>query len=82
MNLLRSLNTKGQLISKTNCQAEDSSKKQTNGFVITSMRRVFVCFLGESSARKKRFEIIWPLIVGILKLSNYIYYIDQISSMT
>ena len=25
------------------------------------MRRVFVRFLGESSARKKRFEIYWPL---------------------
>ena len=25
------------------------------------MRRVFVCFLGESSARKNRFEIYWPL---------------------
>ena len=49
--------TKGQLISKANCQAENSSKKRTNEFVFTSMRRVFVCFLGESSARKKRFEI-------------------------
>ena len=48
---------KGQLISKTNCQAEDSPKKRTNEFVFTSMRRVFVRFLGESSARKKRFEI-------------------------
>ena len=45
---------KGQLISKANCQAEDSSKKRTN----ISMRRVFVRFLEESSARKKRFEII------------------------
>ena len=36
--------TKGQLISKANCQAEDSSKKQTNEFVFTSMRRVFVRF--------------------------------------
>ena len=52
---------KGQLISKANCQAEDSSKKRTNEFVFTSMRRVFVRFLEESSARKKRFEIIWPL---------------------
>ena len=43
---------KGQLISKANCQAEDSSKKQTNEFVFTSMRHVFVCFLEESSARK------------------------------
>ena len=46
---------KGQLISKANCQAEDSSKKRTNEFIFTSMRRVFVRFLGESSARKKSF---------------------------
>ena len=47
---------KGQLISKANCQAEDSSKKRTNEFVFTSMRRVFVRFLEESSARKKTFQ--------------------------
>ena len=52
---------KGQLISKANCQAEDSSKKRTNEWIFTSMRRVYVRFLEESSARKKRFEIIWPL---------------------
>ena len=46
---------KGQLISKKNCQAEDSSKKRTNEFVFTSMRRVFVRFFEESSARKKTF---------------------------
>ena len=47
------LNTKGHLISKANCQAEDSSKKRTNEFVFTCMRRrVFVRFLEESSARK------------------------------
>ena len=49
---------KGQLISKANCQAEDSSKKRTNEFIFTSMRCVFVRFLEESSARKNRFEII------------------------
>ena len=49
---------KGHLISKTNCQAKDSPKKRTNEFVFTSIRRVFVRFLEESSARKKRFEII------------------------
>ena len=47
---------KGQLISKTNCQAEDSSKKQTNEFVFTSMRRVFVHFFEESSAIKETFR--------------------------
>ena len=28
---------KGQLTSKTNCQAEDSPKKRTNEFIFTSM---------------------------------------------
>ena len=46
---------KGHLISKANCQAEDSSKKRKNEFVFTSMRRVFVRFLEDSSARKKTF---------------------------
>ena len=46
---------KGQLISKRHSQAEDSPKKRTNEFVFTSMRRIFVRFLGESSARKKSF---------------------------
>ena len=48
--------SKGQLISKAKCQAEDSSKKRTNEFVFTSMWHVFVRFLGESSARKKTFR--------------------------
>ena len=47
-------NSKGQLISKTNCQAKDSSKKRTNEFV--RMRSVFVRFWEESSARKKKFQ--------------------------
>ena len=46
---------KGQLISKTNRQAEDSSKKRTNEFVFTSMRRVFVRFLEEIDDPKKPF---------------------------
>ena len=49
-------NCKGQLISKANCQAEDSSKKRTNEFVFTSMRRVFVRFFEESLAIKKTFR--------------------------
>ena len=39
--------SKGQLISKTNCQAVNSSKKGTNEFVFTTMRRVFFRFLEE-----------------------------------
>ena len=38
---------KGQLISKANCQAVNSSKKQTNEFVFTTMRPVFVRFFEE-----------------------------------
>ena len=34
------------------------------------MQRVFVRFLEESPARKKRFEIIWPLKIN-QKLSTY-----------
>ena len=52
------MTTKGQLISKANRQAQHSSTKRTNEFIFTSMRRVFVRILEESSARKKRFEII------------------------
>ena len=44
---------KGQLISKANCQAVNSSKKRTNEFVFTTMRRVFVCFLEEIEVTKK-----------------------------
>ena len=54
-------NFKGQLISKKILKPRILQKKRTNKFVFTSMRRVFVCFLRESSARKKSFEIIWPL---------------------
>ena len=47
------MKTKGQIISKRFSLAEDSSKKRTKEFVFTSMQRVFVWFLEESSARKK-----------------------------
>ena len=49
--------TKGHLISKANCQAVNSSKKRTNEFVFTTMRRVFVHFLEEIEVNKKHFEI-------------------------
>ena len=48
--------TKGQLISKANCQAVNSSKKQTNEFVFTSVRCVFVRFLEEIEDYKKAFR--------------------------
>ena len=47
---------KGQLISKANCQAVNSSKKQTNEFVFTTMPRVFVCFLEEIEDSKEAFQ--------------------------
>ena len=46
---------KGQLISKANCQAVNSSKKRTNDFVFTTMRCVFVGFLEEIEDTKKAF---------------------------
>ena len=48
--------SKGHLILKANSQAKDSPKKRTNEFIFTSMRHVFVRFLGESSARTKTFR--------------------------
>ena len=47
---------KGQLISKADCQAVDSSKKRTNEFVFTTMRRVFVPVLEEIEDTKKTFR--------------------------
>ena len=47
---------KGQLISKANCQAVNSSKERTNEFVFTSMRCVFVRFLEEIEDSQKAFR--------------------------
>ena len=47
---------KGHLIWKANCQAVNSSKKQTNEFVFTTMLCVFVCFLEEIEDSKKAFR--------------------------
>ena len=66
---------KGQLISKKNCQAENSPKKRTNEFVFTSMRRVFVCFLGESSARKKNVSRLSDLQDLKAKVFYYVNYV-------
>ena len=51
-----SLHAKDQLISKENCQAVNSSKKQTNEFIFTSMPRVFIRFLEEIEDSKKGFR--------------------------
>ena len=47
---------KGQLISKANCEAVNSSKKQTNEFIFTTIRRIFVRFLEEIEVTKKTFR--------------------------
>ena len=47
--------TKGQLISKENCQAVNSSKKRTNESVFTTMQLDFVRFLEEIEDTKMIF---------------------------
>ena len=42
--------------SKVNHQAVNSSKKRTNEFVFTTMRRFFVRFLEETEGTKKAFR--------------------------
>ena len=56
--LKKNQDIKGQVISKANCQAVNSSKKRRNEFVFTTMRRVFVRLLEEIEDTKKHFEII------------------------
>ena len=48
--------SKGQLISKANFQAVNSSEKQTNEFVFTTMQHVFVRFLEEIEDTKNTFR--------------------------
>jgi hypothetical protein len=48
--------TKDQLISKANCQAVNTYKKQKNELVFTNMRRVFIRFLEEIKDAKKTFQ--------------------------
>ena len=59
MMLLRytATDAKGQLISKANCQAVNSSKQWTNEYIFTAMRRVFIHFLEEIEDSKKAFQI-------------------------
>ena len=59
---------KGQLISKANCQALNSFKKQMYEFVFTTMQRVFVCFLLVfEDTQKKPTEINWLLANSVLE---------------
>ena len=47
---------KGQITSKANCQDVNSSKKRTNEFIFTTMRRVFARFLEEIEVTKNTFR--------------------------
>ena len=49
---------KGQLISKANCQAVNSSKKRTNEFILTSSRVFWSFFWKRLNTPKSHFEII------------------------
>ena len=65
---------KGQLISNANCQSLNSSKNQTNEFVFTSMRRVFVRFLEEIEDSTETFwnylTFNWVFRKGIVSKRN------------
>ena len=50
------MSSKGQLNSKANGQAVNSSKKRTNEFIFATMRHVFVRFLEEIEDTKKAFR--------------------------
>ena len=61
--------TKGQIKPKADWRAADSPKKQTNEFVFVAFllftakkkkerKKLFVCFLGESTASKSAFGFI------------------------
>ena len=54
--MLKIIINKGQIISKANYQAVNSSKKRTNEFDFTTMRHVFVRFLEEIEDTKKTFR--------------------------
>ena len=71
MEKLKEVHDKGQLISKANCQAMKSSKKRTNEFVFTSMRRVFVRFLEEIEDSKKAFRNYLTFCCAIHEFMGY-----------
>ena len=63
---------KGQLISKANCQAVDSTKNQTNEFAFFDLKSCYVVksnafrwFFGESTARRFVYNFKLPLVVNL-----------------
>ena len=71
--LLLQPSSKGQLISKANCQTVNSSKKRTNEFVFTTMGRVLVCFLEEIEDIRMTFRNYLTFInVGGQFLSSFV----------
>ena len=67
--------SKGQLISKANCQAVNSSKKRTNEFDFPTMRLVFICFWKKLKTPKRHFEIKWPLVGHKINDLFYSYFL-------
>ena len=63
--------SKGQLISKGNCQVVNSSKKRTNELIFTSMQCVFVRFLEEIEDTKKAFRTYLTFMTS--KMLKFIY---------
>ena len=64
---------KGQLISKANCQAEDSSKKTNEMNLFLLVCDVFLFFFWKKlKTSKKLFEIVWPLAKAHLLHSSFI----------
>ena len=75
-------NFKGQLISKANYQAVNSSKKWTNEFVFTTMRRVFLGFLEEIEDAKQAFRnyLTFSTILFHFKQNNIWHFFNTIWS--
>ena len=59
--IFNTTSAKGQLVSKANCQAVNSSKKRTNEFVLLLCNVFSFVFWKKLKSPKRHFEIIWPL---------------------
>ena len=67
----KSYSAKGQLITKANFHAVNSSKKRTNEFVFTTMQCVFFVLWKKLKTPKRHFNINWPLSNIILIVSRF-----------